>query len=303
MYGILIIELGTGKIVLGVVIVIERNKKGQFVKGNSLQDLTGKRFGRLVALNLSDKKVGRKTFWDCKCDCGNFKTVRTDILKSGKTLSCGCLKKEQDKINLPNGQGRVKHGFSKMRIYHIWDRMHSRCENSSNSSYANYGGRGIKVCPEWSDVNGFIKWAYFHGYQSNLTIDRIDVNGNYEPANCRWATWDEQAKNKQNTILIKYLGQTKPLTVWASELGIDKALLRNRYKLGIRPPRIFQKKLIPTTAHLITYKGKTKTIAEWAKEIGIKPKTLTERARRGMKPPKLLFPGSLNEYRNKKIPR
>ncbi|MFT8610872.1 hypothetical protein [Liquorilactobacillus satsumensis] len=299
----MIIELGTGKIVYEVVITIERNSKGQFIRGNSLQDLAGKRFGRLVALKLSSKKVGRKTFWDCKCDCGKSKTVRTDILKSGKTLSCGCLKKEQDKINLPNGQGRVKHGFSKTRIYNVWKSMHRRCENSEDSEYLNYGGRGIKVCREWSDINEFVEWSYFHGYQSGLTIDRIDVNGNYEPSNCRWADLEMQANNKRNNVFIEYKGKSQTISQWAKEFEVDRYLIADRYKRGIKPPRLFQKKLTPITAHLITYKGKTKTIAEWAKEIGIKPKTLAERARRDIKQPKLFFPGSLNEYRNKKIPR
>lgn len=275
-----------------------RNKKGQFVKGDNLQDLTGKRFGRLTAIRLSSRRSGRKTYWDCICDCGSLKTVRTDILKSGTTLSCGCLKKEQDKINLPNGQGRVKHGFSKTRIYNIWKNMHIRCEDPTNTSYADYGGRGIKVCSQWKSVKNFISWAYFHGYQNNLTIDRIDVNGDYKPSNCRWSTWDEQSKNKRNTILISYLGQTKPLTVWAEELNIDKGLIRNRYKLGIKPPRLFKKgRLMSPNSHLITYKGRTQNITSWANEIGIAPKTLTERVRRGIELPKLFYPGSLNGYK------
>lgn len=294
---LLIIELGTGEIVTGVVIMTNRNKKGQFVKGDNLQDLAGKRFGRLVAIRLSNRRSGRKTYWDCKCDCGNLKTVRTDILKNGTTLSCGCLKKEQDKINLPNGQGRVKHGFSRTRIYNIWENMHSRCENPANTRYADYGGRGIKVCSQWKSVKNFISWAYFHGYQSNLTIDRVNVNGNYEPSNCRWVDLETQANNKRNNVFIEYKGKSQTIPQWAKELGIDQGLIRNRYRRGVQPPKIFQKELVPANSHLITYEGKTQNIAEWAKELGIKPKTLAERIRQGIKQPKLFYTGSLNGYK------
>lgn len=288
------------------MVPIVRSSEGKFKKGNGLQDLTGQRFGRLVAIKLSEKRVGRKTFWDCLCDCGDKKTIRTDSLKDASVRSCGCLKKEQDKKNLPNGQGVVTHGLSKERIYRTWKGMKRRCENEDDERYASYGGRGIKICDEWQDVITFNDWAQNNGYNENLTIDRIDVNGNYEPSNCRWATWSEQSKNKQNTIRVEYNGKTQSIDEWCEELNLNPNTIRNRYyECGIRPPYLFNKEsLNPKNSHYLTHEGKTQTITEWAKEIGIKPKTLAERVRRKIEQPRLFYSGSLNSYhKDKKIPR
>lgn len=286
-----------------MVITVTRDKSGHFAKGNRLQDLSGMRFGRLTAIKLSSKRSGRKTYWLCKCDCGREKTVRTDILKNGSTLSCGCLKKEQDKVNLLSGQGRVKHGYSKTRLYHIWRSMHNRCNNSKDKRFERYGSRGISICSDWDDINNFVQWALENGYADNLSIDRINVNGNYEPDNCRWANISVQANNKTNNVLINYDGQTRTISEWAKQYNLNRDLISNRYKRGILPPRLFEQKLVPSTSHLITYKNQTKSIAEWARELQIKPKTIAERAKKGIEVPDLLFKGRLNSHKNKKTPR
>ncbi|KAJ76039.1 hypothetical protein M222_0742 [Enterococcus faecalis AZ19] len=281
-----------------------RNIKGQFVKGSGLKDLTNRRFGRLTALKLSEKRSGRKTFWDCVCDCGNTKTVRTDSLKSGAIQSCGCLKKEQNKINLPKGQGRLEHGLARERIYHIWLGMIKRCENEEDSHFSSYGGRGIKVCKEWHDVVMFTSWAIVNGYRDDLTIDRTDVDGNYEPSNCRWVTMKEQANNKRNNLFFEYNGKVQTLKQWSEELGIPYGTLSNRVGLGITVPNLFEKEnFVRKDNTLLTYNGEILTMTGWSERLGIKLSTLSERYRRGLPPEKIFYQGSLNELKNKTIPR
>lgn len=168
----------------------------------------GRRFGRLLvieraedAINPNGKRVVR---YKCLCDCGNEKVVRKLHLTNGKTISCGCYHREK------LGDGRRKHGLAhKDRLYKVWLNMKNRCYNKNNNHYKNYGERGITVCDEWKDdFQAFYDWCKSHGYEeeiresgrNNLTIDRIDVDGNYEPSNCRFITNKENCLNKRNTM-------------------------------------------------------------------------------------------------------
>lgn len=207
-----------------------RNKKGQFVKGSGIHNLSGKRFGHLVVIELSEIR-NKRSFWLCQCDCGNEKIVRSDALISFKTVSCGCLKKKQDIINL-----RIKnrHGFTYHPAYHIWTGMMNRCYSKCNTFYKDYGGRGITVCEEWHDVKNFCKWADKTGYRKPLTIERVNVNGNYEPSNCAWITRAEQGLNKRNTVRIIYAGEIRPLRSVARELGLPEKRVMSRWKIGIK---------------------------------------------------------------------
>ena len=180
-------------------------------------DLTGQKFGRLTVI----KYVG-KSKWLCKCECGNEKIVSTTHLKND-TKSCGCLRAENTK------KRNTKHGFRYSRLYIIWKDIKRRCYNKNSKSYYLYGERGIIVCQEWlDDFMNFYDWAMPNGYKDNLTIDRIDVNGNYEPSNCRWVDRKIQANNKRNNCNITYNNETHTLSEWAEILNINYDKLRYR---------------------------------------------------------------------------
>lgn len=185
-------------------------------------DLTNKKFGRLTVIKRVENK-GKETCWLCKCDCGNEKIIKAKNLKSGTTQSCGCLHKEKtQKIN-------YKHGLRKTRLYNTWANMKKRCYNKNDKRYKNYGGRGIIMCDEWqNDFMSFYNWAINNGYKENLTIDRIDVNGNYEPNNCRWATIKIQANNTTTNHYITYNNETHTIAEWADILNINYAKLHAR---------------------------------------------------------------------------
>ena len=190
----------------------------------SFIDLTGKRFGKLVVVERTDSK-NRRTMFLCKCDCGNSKIVRSELLISGKTKSCGCL--------AANNLNQTKHGKKHTKLYGVWCTMKSRCNNPNAQHYQNYGARGIKVCKEWEkDFQSFYDWALSSGYREGLTIDRKNVNGDYEPDNCRWASMKTQNNNRGNNVLYTYGGETKTLSQWADESGVKYGTLW--YRINVR---------------------------------------------------------------------
>lgn len=172
--------------------LIIRNEKGQFKKGENTKDLIGKIFGKLTVFGMAPKTT-RKTYWACRCDCGNVAVIRGDSLTGGKSRSCGCL------VTEING----KHLMHNTRLYHIWGGMKARCYNKNNSRYKNYGAKDIKLCDEWLEFITFYNWAVNNGYANNLTIDRIDASLGYSPDNCRWITLQENSKMTNKNIPIK----------------------------------------------------------------------------------------------------
>ena len=198
-----------------------------------MKELTGQRFGRLTVIEKTKpyiSKSGKKAMWICKCDCGKTIVAIGGNLKSGKTKSCGCLKDEKaaERISRLN----LSHGKTNTRIYHIWRGLKERCLNSNSPDFIHYGGRGITVCDEWrNDFQTFYDWAMSNGYEEHLTIDRIDVNGNYEPSNCRWVTIQEQQNNRRNNNLYEFDNQKHTLSEWANITGVKYSTLNARIKI------------------------------------------------------------------------
>lgn len=198
-------------------------------------EMTGKRFGRLVVLEKSAKKKPGKIYWICKCDCGNTThPIDGASLRNGKTKSCGCFGREQVR------KAHTTHGGRYSKINYIWHNMKERCNNPSYRDYENYGGRGIAVCDEWNNsFECFRDWALNNGYNPNAkrgmcTLDRINVNGNYEPSNCRWTTQKEQCNNIRKNIVITIDGISRTITQWADESGLGEATIRYRYHHGYK---------------------------------------------------------------------
>lgn len=168
-------------------------KKGQFL------DLTGQRFGRLVALDRVGA-VGSHSMWRCKCDCGNEVVSSVSNLRNGHTRSCGCLVADATR------EAKTRHGEAakgKSRLYRVWKSMRQRCYLKTSKAFKWYGALGVEVCQEWRDsYDAFRAWAFKNGYdpeapRGECTIDRIDCRGNYEPSNCRWVDMKTQARNKR----------------------------------------------------------------------------------------------------------
>lgn len=191
------------------------------------RDITGQKFGKLTAIKLDHIKsysTSTKRYWLCKCKCGNYSIVEQGQLTRGKTKSCGCIQKEYFK---------TKHNLRNSKIYETWSNIKKRCYNARSTRYKWYGAKNIKMCDEWkNDFKTFYDWSINNGYKEPLTIDRIDVNGNYEPNNCRWVDWKQQQQNKNSNINITYKNQTKCIAEWARIFNINRATLQWRIKQG-----------------------------------------------------------------------
>ncbi len=196
-------------------------------------DLIGKKFGRLLVISLNEEmtKAKSKTFWNCKCECGNTKTISGHELMSGKIKSCGCFRNENNK------KMHIKHNGSGTKLYKVWCSMRGRCNCVTDKKYNIYGGRGITICEEWNDFKNFNDWALANGYREGLTIDRIDVNGNYEPSNCRWVNNKVQSNNRRNNIIINIDGVEHTLMQWCEILKPEltfETISRRYHKEGFK---------------------------------------------------------------------
>ena len=198
-------------------------------------DLTGQKFNRLEVLEFVEVKK-KFSYWLCRCDCGNEVIVRGNDLKSGKTQSCGCFCREFSKKRF------TKHGMRYTKIYSTWLNMKNRCENPNDKRHPQYGGRGIKVCERWHNFENFYddvsKLPHFG--EKGYSLDRIDVDGDYCPENCRWANAKEQARNTHKNIFVEYNGIKMALSEASEKSGIFYQTLHQRYKRGKRGDELFK---------------------------------------------------------------
>lgn len=200
-------------------------------------DLTGQRFGKLIVTKRKGVAKSGHALWLCKCDCGNERIITSNRLHLG-TMSCGCLQKERSSIvnKYVNRKGRKKREpirLANKRLVQCYRDMRSRCENSNNKRYRIYGGRGITVCDEWrSSFAKFKEWAELNGYRDNLTLDRINVNGNYEPENCRWVDSKIQNNNRTNNRIVEYKNEIMTLHELSEKYNIAYKTLWKRLNMG-----------------------------------------------------------------------
>ena len=199
------------------------------------KDLTGERFGRLVVLwrgeNIVEPSGATRSAWLCVCDCGETKTVSQHSLSRGLTRSCGCLARERP----------PKHGMSRSQVYKHWVAMRQRCQNPNHWKYADYGGRGIKVCARWEDFANFL--ADMGEPEAGMTLDRIDVDGDYEPSNVKWASRREQANNRRNNTTLTYAGKTLTAAEWGRVTGLGKSAIIRRLSRGWPVERVLTEPL------------------------------------------------------------
>ena len=179
------------------------------------KDRIGLRYGRLVVIDSIHIR-GLGTGWKCRCDCGKKLYASGTNLQTGNTQSCGCLFEETHKT----------HGKTKSRVYVIWKGMHQRCKNPKAFGFQNYGGRGISVCERWSKFENFL--ADMGEPPDGLTIERENNDGNYEPGNCRWASYSDQLNNRRGNRILEAFGKRQTLTQWSRELKIPVTTIRNR---------------------------------------------------------------------------
>lgn len=191
------------------------------------RDLKNKKYGCLTPIRYIAGHKKRRSAWLCKCDCGNETIVTTDKILSGHTKSCGCLK--------------MKYFILNRRIFRIWCNMQKRCTDKSRKDSKYYYGKGVKVCKEWEIYENFQSWALKNGYSDDLTLDRIDNNGNYEPSNCRWITIAEQQRNKCNCYYVTINGVKKTLSEWAREIGVHRETLRYRVEKNMPVNKLLSK--------------------------------------------------------------
>ena len=244
-------------------------------------DLTGKQFGDWTVL-YEEPQEGYVRKWRCRCVCGAEKTVYQGNLTQGKSQGCGCAARQQSR------ERSKTHGKRHTRIYTVWCLMRRRCYDKTTPSYNSYGGRGITVCDEWLGKDGFQNfwnWAYANGYDADApkfqcTIDRIDVNGNYCPENCRWVDMRTQARNKQDTHWVEFGGETISLAEFCEKYNVSHGLACERLQRGWSPAEVmfFNPKEINGS---IEYNGEVKTARGWAKRYGIPKSTFQYRITHG----------------------
>ena len=244
-------------------------------------EMIGRRFGKLTVLALSEEQGGRGQLkFLCRCDCGRTKIIFGESLRSLKTTSCGCeARRRASEVN-------KTHGGSKERLYHVWQGMKNRCENKNFSEYKNYGGRGIKVCEEWHDYAKFKEFMLSEGYdprapRGQYTLERIDVNGNYEPSNCTVISSAMQAFNRTDNKKVTFQGETQTVAEWSKELGIPADVIYARLHRGVTDEEALTTPLRKTRQYIVG--DETHTCKEWAEILQMPWSTLRNKLQRESK--------------------
>ncbi len=263
------------------------------IKNISINDVKiGDKFGKWTVLKILPKEPYESRFFECQCECGTIKNVRGSNITNGSSTNCGCVRK------ITVGNTTRIDNRSKERLYDIYCKMKSRCNTTTNQNYKNYGGRGIKVCNEWlEDYLNFKNWALNNGYTDELTIDRINVNGDYEPSNCRWTTMDVQANNKRNNLYITHNGETKTLAEWCRYYNINYDTVRERMFRKAKPCT-FEEAFFKPTRIMITYNNETHSVKEWSEITGIPSSIIRDRFKRGCCMEDVFYTGNLFDKHN-----
>ena len=201
-------------------------------KGTNIEYSVGDKVHRFTINSFYRDPKNSKWRVKCTCECGVERDVLLYSLASGNTKSCGCYNRDLT-IERNYVHGERPRDLDRPRLYDCWLGIHKRCENKNTKGYEDYGGRGIRVCTEWSEYINFKDWALNNGYTDSLTIDRVDVNGDYSPSNCRWVTKVEQARNKRNCHYITINGVTKTLSEWSRIYNISRGTILTRIKRGM----------------------------------------------------------------------
>lgn len=224
-------------------------REGGQKRGNHFQDLTKKRFGRLLVVSFHGI-IKKKAKWLCRCDCGNTTLVTTCDIKSGHTVSCGCFGRERiDASRISHGETRFK---DRSPEYNTWLSMRQRCNYKGNVMYKYYGGVGVRVCKRWLSFKNFLS-DMGRKPSSIHTIDRFpNKEGNYELKNCRWATPIEQANNRKSNRMVTWNGQTKSVSDWCRELGVPTSLIQQRLQRGWSPEKTFTIPSLPIGSNQFT---------------------------------------------------
>lgn len=195
-------------------------------------DMTGKKCGRWTVLRQGKTDRRKRIHWTCRCECGTERDVEGTNLRGGHSISCGCFSSDTSR------ELNTTHGMTGTRIYDIWRGMMSRCYNSAVASYPDYGGRGIKVCDRWHVFENFFA-DMGHRPSDDLTMDRINNNGDYCPENCRWATKKEQVSNRRNCIYIDTPDGKITISEAARRAGISWFAMRSRVRQNLPLDRLF----------------------------------------------------------------
>jgi hypothetical protein len=193
-------------------------------------NLKGRKFGRLVVKSRQGSNRRGLALWLCACKCGNYKITTSKALLWGDTRSCGCLQKEKARIHCKNKFTKQR-GSSKLVEYRIWRDMHRRCKNPKRKGYERYGGRGIEVCDRWSLFQAFLVDMGSRPSPRH-SIDRINMDGDYEPSNCKWSTSSEQARNTRRNHYLTHDGRSQILIDWSKEKKMSCAAILNRISRG-----------------------------------------------------------------------